>query len=219
MKKLNHFHTTCQKKILGITWQKHIPDTKVLTGLSIPSYWCNHSFVGPIMFYTWKIPATQRNCSSENCLRASALKQARKSASKAHWRSPRNLSASPLISRNIYHRSETSGTKLSNGKRKYIKPEETQKLSSKENLEKAHQPLPPSFLALTAQDSSAHRLLSLAIYALTDASLNHKIDQMVRIDYDGQRRIYICVCVCERERERESACIYEKVVVGPTREK
>ena len=35
IKKLNHFHTTCLKKILGITWQKHIPDTKVLTLRSI----------------------------------------------------------------------------------------------------------------------------------------------------------------------------------------
>ena len=30
IKKLNHFHTTCLRKILWITWQKHIPDTEVL---------------------------------------------------------------------------------------------------------------------------------------------------------------------------------------------
>ena len=29
IKKLNHFYTTCLKKILGIIWQKHIPNTKV----------------------------------------------------------------------------------------------------------------------------------------------------------------------------------------------
>ena len=31
IKKLNHFHTTCLRKIPCITWQKHILDTKVLT--------------------------------------------------------------------------------------------------------------------------------------------------------------------------------------------
>ena len=34
IKKLNHFHTSCLRKILCITWQKHIPDTKVLTQAS-----------------------------------------------------------------------------------------------------------------------------------------------------------------------------------------
>ena len=37
LKKLNHFHTSCQRKILGITWQKHIPDTEVLTQVSLSS--------------------------------------------------------------------------------------------------------------------------------------------------------------------------------------
>ena len=31
IKKLNHFHTTCLQKTLGITWQEHILDTEVLT--------------------------------------------------------------------------------------------------------------------------------------------------------------------------------------------
>ena len=37
MKKLNHFHTTSLRMILGITWQKHIPDIDVLTLASLPS--------------------------------------------------------------------------------------------------------------------------------------------------------------------------------------
>ena len=84
--------------------------------------------------------------------------------------------------------------KLSNVQQKSLKPEETQQLNCTGNLEKAlpYQPLPPSILVLTAQDSSAHRLVSLAICALSDPILNHKVDQMVLIDYDGQRR-YICV--------------------------
>ena len=46
LKKLNHFHTTCLRKILGITWQKHIPDTEFLNQASLPciyTSWCNHS--------------------------------------------------------------------------------------------------------------------------------------------------------------------------------
>ena len=37
IKKLNHFHTTSLRKIFGITWWKHIPDTKVLPRTSLPS--------------------------------------------------------------------------------------------------------------------------------------------------------------------------------------
>ena len=68
-----------------------------------------------------------------------------------------------------------------------MKPEETQQLSCAGNLEKTL-PLPPPFLVLTDQDSSAYRLDSLVICAFMDALLNHKVDHMVLIDYDGQRR-------------------------------
>ena len=37
IKKLNNLHMTCLRKILGITWQKHILNTKVLTQASPPS--------------------------------------------------------------------------------------------------------------------------------------------------------------------------------------
>ena len=37
IKNLNHFRTTCLRKILSITWQKHIPETKVLDRASLPS--------------------------------------------------------------------------------------------------------------------------------------------------------------------------------------
>lgn len=36
-KKLNHFHTTCLRKVLGIKWQDRIPDTEVLTRADLPS--------------------------------------------------------------------------------------------------------------------------------------------------------------------------------------
>ena len=36
-RKLNHFHTTCLRKLLGIKWQDKIPDTEVLRCISLPS--------------------------------------------------------------------------------------------------------------------------------------------------------------------------------------
>ena len=36
-RKLNHFHTTCLRKLLGIKWQDRIPDTEVLTRADLPS--------------------------------------------------------------------------------------------------------------------------------------------------------------------------------------
>ena len=36
-RKLNHYHTTCLRKLLGIKWQDKIPDTEVLTRAGLPS--------------------------------------------------------------------------------------------------------------------------------------------------------------------------------------
>lgn len=36
-KKLNHFHTTRLRRLLGISWQERIPDTEVLTRAGLPS--------------------------------------------------------------------------------------------------------------------------------------------------------------------------------------
>ena len=141
----------------------------------------------------WKVTAPWRNYSTANCLGAKRSQGGQKSTSKTHWRSPWNLSVSSLIAWNIWRKAETSGINLSNAARKSVKPEETQQLNCAEKLEKAlpHQPLPPPFLVLTAQDSSAHRLVSLAICALTDAVLYRKVDQMALIDHDWQRRIVV----------------------------
>ena len=80
-----------------------------------------------------------------------------------------------------------------------MKQKETQRLRCARNLEKAlpHQPLPPPFHILTAQYSSAHRLVSLVLSALTDPVLNHKVNQMVLIDYEWTKReIYLYICMC-----------------------
>ena len=36
-KKLNHFHTTCLRKLLNIKWQDRIPDTEVLAQADLPN--------------------------------------------------------------------------------------------------------------------------------------------------------------------------------------
>ena len=79
-----------------------------------------------------------------------------------------------------------------------MKKEGTQQLSCTGNLEKAlpHQPLPPPFLVPTVQGSSTHTQIGLISHLHTqDPVLNHKVDLMVLIDYDGQReKIYIYAC-------------------------
>ena len=114
IKKINQF----LRKILCITWQKNKPDTKDLTRASLPSIytilmqsqlrWNSH-----VRMKDHHLPKKLLNC-----LRASAFKKARKSASKTHWRSSWNLSVLPLIAWNIWYKTERSGMKLSNVERK-----------------------------------------------------------------------------------------------------
>ena len=142
--------------------------TEVLTRASLPSIYIilmrsQLRWAGHVVHM--KNHRLRRNCSSANCLRLSAPKEARKSALKTHWRSLWNLSASTLTAWNIWRRTETNGGKFSNVERKFVKQEETQQLSCAGNLEKSlpHQPLQPPFLIFTGQDSSVHRLASFAI--------------------------------------------------------
>ena len=136
-----------------------------------PSGWAN--FVGPVMLSSWKITASQRNCTTANCLR----KAAKKSASKTHWKFRWNLLVSLLIVLNIYRKTETSDVKLSNVERNFVKQQGTKQLSNAGKLEKTlpHQPLSSLFLVLSIQDSSAHRLASLSICARTDPVINHRL--------------------------------------------
>ena len=78
-----------------------------------------------------------------------------------------------------------------------MKQEGMQQLSCARNLEKAllHQPLVPPFLVFTAQDTSAHRVASLAICALMDPVLSHNVDRWSSsITMDKEEE---CVYMCE----------------------
>ena len=66
-------------------------------------------------------------------------------------------------------------------------------------------PLAPPFLVMTTQDSSAHILVSLAICARKDAFFNHKVDQMILIDYDVQRRKNINLFDCWKDQKSHSS--------------
>ena len=72
-------------------------------------------------------------------------------------------------------RTEINGVKLSNVERKSVKSEGKQQLSNAGHKALPHQPLPPPFLVLTVQDSSTHKLASLAICVLKDTVLNHRL--------------------------------------------
>ena len=83
-RKLNHFHTTCLRKLLGIKWQDKIPDTEVLRCASLPSIytilmqsqlcWAGHVVCMPDHWLPKRV----------NCNKGSAPEEARKSAIKTH---------------------------------------------------------------------------------------------------------------------------------------
>ena len=55
---------TSLRKILSITWQKHIPGHRILTRVSLLSIykpsWCSHSFIGPVMLSAWDVTALRK---------------------------------------------------------------------------------------------------------------------------------------------------------------
>ena len=68
-RKLNHFHTVCLRRILGIKWQDRIPDTEVLekSGLSsIYTIQYRHSSDGRAMWPAWKTIGYHSSSSSES---------------------------------------------------------------------------------------------------------------------------------------------------------
>ena len=82
MKKLRHFHTTCLRKILSITWQKNILDTEVFTHASLPSIYT--ILMQSQLFHADHVVCMKDHCSIVNCLRTIASIEARKSTSKTH---------------------------------------------------------------------------------------------------------------------------------------
>ena len=82
-KKLNHFHTTCLRKLLNIKWQDRIPDTEVLAQADLPSIytilmqsqlrWAGH---------VARMPDSQKGSSMANYSKESGPMEARRSASK-----------------------------------------------------------------------------------------------------------------------------------------
>ena len=191
IKKLNHFHMTCLRKTLSITCPKHIPNTEVLTWASLPNIYT-------ILMQSQLCWAGHAVCMKDHCLPKKLLhgelSQGKHSqgGQKKYFKDTLKVSMKSFcIAPNCleYLAQDRSGMKLSNIKQKSVKPEETQQVNCTGNLEKA---LPLPLFIFTAQDSSAHRLVSLAICALRHAFPNHKVDQMVLVDYDGQKRRRIC---------------------------
>ena len=182
IKKLNHFHMTCLRKNLSITWQKHIPNTKVLTLASLPGMytpsWCKHSFVVLIMLSAWKTTTTWRNCSMANCLRASTPMKVRKSASKTRQTkvSMKSFGITPYSLEYL----ALDRDKWCEVVKRGVKAREARRNTATEQCRKlrkvpATSTLPLQFLVLTVWDTAAQRLASLAICVLTDPVLNHRV--------------------------------------------
>ena len=67
-RKLNHFHTVCLRRILGIKWQDRVPDTEVLEKAGLPSIFTIlvHTQLRWDMLLGWKITAYQSSSPLES---------------------------------------------------------------------------------------------------------------------------------------------------------
>ena len=177
IKKLNHFHTTCLRKIFGITWQKHIPDTEVLTWASLPSIntilirsqlrWADNVVLvkdhpTPKKLVNGKLSQGKRFQGSQEKRFKDTLKVSMKSFGIAP-----NCLEYLAQDRDKWREVVKCGAKVCETWRNA-----TTELRRKLRKALPHQPLLSLFLVLSAQDSSAHRL----VCALTDVFLNHKVD-------------------------------------------
>ena len=156
----------CLKKILDITWQKHIPDTKVLTRTSLPCIytilmqsqlcWTSH-------VVHMKDPHLPNKLIFGELFQGKHSKDARKSASKTHWISLKSF----RITFNCLEYLSQDRDKWCEVIKHGVKVCETRSNAVTELHRRLRKgtvtsTTAPPFLVLTAQDSSAHRLVSLA---------------------------------------------------------
>ena len=120
-KRLNHFHLSCLRKMLKIIWQDKFPDTEVLKKAGMQS-----------IFKLAQVRRTGQS-SMENYKRESALKVARRNATKTPLKPLRMISTYQWGLGNRLHRSDQSGEvsstkeQLSIKKREYVKLREWQR--------------------------------------------------------------------------------------------
>ena len=148
------FTQTCLRKILCITWQKHIPDTKVLTQASLPSIYT--ILMQSQLRWAGHVVHIKDHCLLKKLLYGELFQGKCIQGQKKHFKDTLKVSMKSiiitLIAWNIWRSTDRSDVKLPNVGRKPVKQEGMLQLSCAGNLEKTlpHQPLLPSFLVLTA---------------------------------------------------------------------
>ena len=167
--KLNHFHTTHLRKLLGIKWQDKIPDTEVLARAGLPSIHTllkNRNSDGQDMWLVCQIIGYPRNC----CLASSSMENIPsvdlKSATKTLWKDPSTLTPGSL-----QHKIAMSGVLPCTMAQKLTRkrePSQRRKDGRRGNqMQIGANPLPPS-PAPNVQELSVRRLVWPATYAPTN---------------------------------------------------
>ena len=185
IKKLNNFHTTCLRNILGITWQKHIPDTEVLTRTSLLSIytilmqsqlrWASHA----VHIKNHHLPKkmlhgdkrSQRN-------QKKRFKDTMMVSMKSFGVTPNCLE---LQDRDKWYEVVRRGAKVF----------EVRRNAATELRRKLRKGTATAAIIPCSRCSRLFRAqIGLICHLHTHGSrLNHKVDQMVVFDYSGQRRI------------------------------
>ena len=111
-KRLNHFHTSCLRKLLKIKWQDRIPDTEVLKRAGMQSV---HTLLkltqydGQAMLPECLMYVCQRESSMENYKLENASMVVRRSDTRTPSKPPLTISTYQQSRGNRLHRIEQSG--------------------------------------------------------------------------------------------------------------
>ena len=110
-KRLNHFHTSCLRKLLKIKWQYRIPDTEVLkrTGMQSVHTLLKFSQLRWTSHVTRMLNVYQRKSSMENYKLENAPMVVRRSETRTASKPPLKTSTYQQSRGNRFHRNEQSG--------------------------------------------------------------------------------------------------------------
>ena len=191
IKKLNHFHTTYLRKIVGITWQKHIPDTGVLIQAPLPSIYI---ILMLSQLHLAGHVVRMKDYHLQKKLFYGELSQGKHSqgGKRKYFKDTQKVSMKSFgITPNCLEYLVWDRDKWHEVVKHLAKVCETRTNTATESCRKLRKGTATSATAATIPCSHCLRLVSLAICTLANAFLNHKVDQMVSlITKDKEKDIY-----------------------------